>query len=82
MAINLSQEFKNMARASIDGTETTICIRHITAANWSWIAIRYPLDPRKTETEILFDFAGMKWPEIIDTMKDYLAGNPATGFQM
>ena len=61
--------------------ETTVCIQHRTNTDWSWVMIRYPTDiTDETQTKILFDFKGQKWPEIAEQVKKYLDAHPDDGF--
>lgn len=61
--------------------ETTVCIRHKSAVDWSWVMIRYPSDLYdERPTEIIQDFKGKKWPEILEYVKAYLNAHPEDGF--
>lgn len=73
---------KGLNRESGNGYEVTVCIHGHNGPDWSWVAIRYPLaaDRLKKPTEIVQDFDGMKWPDILAWAREYLAEHPDDGF--
>lgn len=63
--------------------ELTVCMmqRSKKASDWTWALIRYPVDINDTTpTETIKDFQGMKWPEIIEWVHNYLTENLVDGF--
>ena len=68
-------------RESRNGYEVGCFPQYRSSTDWSYILGRYPLDVHNQEpTEILIDFKGQKWPEIIPQIEAYLAGHPDDGF--
>lgn len=70
-----------LQRPSADGYEITVTPLYRSSTDWSYVALRYPVDPHNTEpSEILEDYKGLKWPAIADKVKSLLSVNAATGF--
>lgn len=80
--INVQKELVALDRHSSNGHEVTVCIQQRATTDWSWVAIRYPLNMAgfPQSTQVLKDFKGRKWSEIIDWVREYLTRNPADGF--
>ena len=73
---------KGLSRESGNGHEVTVCIHGHNGPDWSWVAIRYPLaeDRIKEPTEIIHDFDGKTWPDILEWAEEYLRDHPDDGF--
>ena len=80
MYTNALNALTRMQRASADGYEITVTPLYRSASDWSYVALRYPVDPHNTEpSEILDDYKGLKWDAIADKVKTLLSGT-ASGF--
>lgn len=77
-------KFLALNRGSANGYAVTVCIQYRTDTNWSWVAIRYPLEISSIlrPAPVLKDFNGCNWSEIYDWVREYLANNPADGFAL
>lgn len=73
---------KGLNSESASGYEVSVCMHGHHGPDWSWVAIRYPLaaDRLKEPTEIVRDFDGLKWPDILTWAREYLRDHPADGF--
>lgn len=73
---------KGLSRESGSGYEVSVCIHGHHGPDWSWVAIRYPLaaDRLKEPTEVLQDFDGKTWPDILAWAEAYLRDHPDDGF--
>lgn len=80
--MNVGEALKALNRESVNGYEVTVCIHGHNGPDWSWVAIRYPLDADrlKEPTEVVHDFNGMTWADILEWAKNYLSENQEDGF--
>lgn len=72
---------RKMQRSSSDGHEITVCPLYRSSADWSYVALLYPLDPHDTTpSTVLEDFKGCTWDEIAEHVPALLSAHPSTGF--
>jgi len=79
---NVSKIFKELERPTANGYEIMVCIQYHTRTNWSWVAIRYPVSCERLQepSEVLMDFSGMNWYDIIAWVNNYITSHPDDGF--
>lgn len=72
---------RKMQRPSSDGHEITICPLYRSSADWSYVALLYPLNPHDTTPSVVLeDYKGSTWDEIAEHVPALLSAHPSTGF--
>ena len=72
---------RKMQRTSSDGHEITVCPLYRSSADWSYVALLYPLNPHDTTPSIVLeDFKGCTWDEIAEHVPVLLSAHPSAGF--
>ena len=69
-----------LKRESRNGYEVCNMMLSYDPPHYTWIAGRYPLDPHDTRlTEVVKNFKGMSYAEILLWFRDYMQENPDDG---